>query len=579
MLPFVISMAALEVIMTQAEFTSQSRSEFKCEFRSEFESLPTPAEMSLWDSRATALGLPEFLLMENASREAFHVLRECYAADGNGCYRGKGSRGNGSLEGCRVLLFMGKGNNGGDAAALARHMLDAGAVPLVVHTAPLETYAPTPAEHARVAAACGVPFMHVDQWIERQMESIQSPTGALIADIIIDGLLGTGFRGQLRALELRLVEYINASAPHAFVLSLDIPSGLNGLTGLPCPEAVRSHATVTFEAAKPGLILHRAKPFTGALHVRPIGIPACIKQDHPASFRKLGTNWTAALPSVQTMAHKGLAGHVLVAGGSVAYPGAAHLAALGAARTGAGLVSVAAPGELAEKIRAHDACLMPLALPSASSNTEAWTPKAANALAPLLAQLACAHGALVLGPGLGRNPDTTAFVACALALPRPHTVVDADALHHVVPALLRHTDILTPHPGEAAHLLRLSTTDVQADRFATLEKLKDIAPCVWVLKGEGTLIGQRGEATVISPYSVPTLAVGGSGDVLAGCCAALLAQGLSPLMAACVGVRLHAEAGLLLVAEFSGRGNSALHIAEALPRALHTACQRRQNRA
>lgn len=551
-----------------------------------FESLPTPAEMSLWDRRATALGLPEFLLMENASREAVHVLRAGFASHG-----GRAA----SLEGCRVLLFMGKGNNGGDAAALARHLLDAGALPLVIHTAPLDSCAPTPAEHVRVAAACGVPFVHVDQWLN-QLEAPFSgefrTTHCLAADIVVDGLLGTGFSGTLRPLEQRLVEIINSCARHAFVFALDIPSGLNGLTGLPCPEAVRAHATVTFEAAKPGLVLPSAQPFIGKLHVRPIGIPACVKADHPASFRLLDAHWATALPPIAAMAHKGLAGHVLVAGGSRAYPGAARLAALGACRAGAGLVTVTAPGELAELIRAGDACLMPLSLPSSSADQTAWTPKSAEALAPLLARLSRnvgalapmhgsfphGHGALVLGPGLGRGPDCAAFVASVLGLPRPHTIIDADALHNLIPAMLRPTDILTPHPGEAARLLRMSTTEVQADRFAALEKLKDMAPCVWVLKGEGTLIGQRGEATLISPHSVPTLAVGGSGDVLAGCCAALLAQNLSPFMAACLGVRLHVEAGIRLADEFPRRGNTAEHIADALPRAVYPACQEKENR-
>lgn len=552
-----------------------------------FESLPTPAEMSLWDRRAIALGLPELLLMENASREAFHVLREAFAA-----YTSQTGSLKSLLKGCKILLVMGKGNNGGDAAALARHLLDAGASPLVVHTAPLEAYAPTPAEHARVAAACGVPFVHVDRWMEQwkdlRFEMPDSDSGRsvrssgsnfFVPEILIDGLLGTGFNGELRLPEQRLVQIMNACARHAFVLALDIPSGLNGLTGLPCPDAVRAHATVTFEAAKPGLVLPSARPFTGELHVRPIGIPACVKKDHPASFRQLDEHWAMALPPVSAIAHKGLAGHVLVAGGSRAYPGAARLAARGAARTGAGLVSVAAPGELSELIRAGEACLMPIALPVPASGTDAWTPKAAEALAPMLGQLAAGHGALVLGPGLGRGQDNAAFVTSVLALPRPHTVIDADALHDLQPAMLRHTDILTPHPGEAARLLHMSNAEVQSDRFAALEKLKDMAPCVWVLKGEGTLIGQRGEATLISPDSVPTLAVGGSGDVLAGCCATLLAQGLSPFMAACLGVRLHVEAGRLLEDECPRRGNSAEQIADALPRAGRPACQKKKNRA
>lgn len=511
-----------------------------------FEALPTPAEMNRWDAEATALGLPALMLMENASREALHVLREEMTAR------------NELLEGQRVLLFMGGGNNGGDAAALARHLLDAGAAPLVVHTRPLDSYAPTPAEHIRVAAACGVPFLSVERWKEHPSEA------AMVPQIIVDGLLGTGFSGTLRPVERELVETINRLRDRCLVLALDIPSGLSGLSGLPCPEAIRAHATVTFEAAKPGLVLPWAESFTGTLHIRSIGIPARIRLAHPPTYNKLGNNWREALPPPSSVAHKGLAGHVLVAGGSAFYPGAATLAAAGAQRSGAGLVTLATPAPVMELVRAGNPHFMPRALP-----TENWNAHAAASLRPILAELAASRrAALVLGPGLGRGTDEAALVAAVLATARPRTVVDADALHGLDPQSLRASDILTPHPGEAAHLLGVETATVQADRFAAIDQLMALAPCVWVLKGECTLVGQRGRPVTLLPFRIPTLAVGGSGDVLAGCCGALLAQGLPPFAAACLAARLHCEAGLLLGQRFPGRGNTALDIADTIPRAF-----------
>lgn len=513
-----------------------------------FEALPTPAEMNRWDQEAEALGLPAFVLMENASREALHVLRTAYHHP---------------LPGKRVLLFMGGGNNGGDAAALARHLLDAGAEPLVVHTRPLDHYATTPAEHIRVAAACGVPFMTADTWLN-------APTRT--PDIMVDGLLGTGFTGPLRSMEHQLVQAVNARCADAFVLALDIPSGLSALSGLPRPEAVRAHATVSFEAAKPGLVLPKALPFTGQLHVRPIGIPTRVKVAHPASYRRLTDDWPKALPPVDSMAHKGRAGHVLVVGGSPAYPGAARLAAAGATRTGAGLVTVAAPAPLVEQIRAGDPCLMPHALP-----TDSWNAAAAENLRPVLTQLAAnSWAALVLGPGLGRDADAMAFIAAVLQQPRPCAVIDADALYDLDLESLQKTDVLTPHPGEAARILGCESRDVQADRPAALERLMTLAPCVWVLKGEGTLIGQHGHPITVIPHHVPLLAVGGSGDVLAGCCAAILAQagaqigaqGLPTLTAACLAATLHCAAGQSLTHNFPRRGNTAMDIADAIPHAL-----------
>ena len=210
-----------------------------------FAPLPSPAEMSGWDRAAIDLGLPELLLMENASREALHVL----------------SAETGQMPGKRVLLFMGGGNNGGDAACLARHLHDGGAEVLVLHTRPLGAYRGVTGQHVRLARRCGVAFAPAAGWPEKYRNtpwdvyadaSVCERGGP---DIVVDGILGTGFSGSLRPLELGLVARINALAQRAFIFSLDIPSGLSGLTGRPCPVAVRAHATVTFEAAKPGLVL------------------------------------------------------------------------------------------------------------------------------------------------------------------------------------------------------------------------------------------------------------------------------------------------------------------------------------
>ncbi len=516
-------------------------------------SLPTPAEMSHWDRAAAALGLPELLLMENASREALHVLRLVRPR----------------LEGRRILAFMGSGNNGGDAACLARHLQDEGAEVLVVHTRPLSTCRGAAGRHVRLARRCGVRFVPA---ASRAAAVRNNPELApwRRPDLVIDGLLGTGFSGTLRPPVSELVREINELRDRAFILALDIPSGLSGLTGRPCPDAVRAHATVTFEAAKPGTVLPEAAPYVGRLYVRRIGIPGPAKVEHPASFRLLGPDLGAALPGAEQFLHKGMAGHVLVAGGSPGLTGAPHLAALGALRAGAGLVTAAAPTALCAAIKAGSPDIMTLFLGNeAQRTTEAWSPDLLPALLPLLRRCSAA----VVGPGLGRSATAAAFVGSLLAVAdRPPCVVDADALHALAVNpdflyLLRPGDVLTPHPGEAGLLLGLSSAEVQADRFAALEQLKAKTPGVWVLKGAGTLIGRQGDPSVVSPYHVPALAVGGSGDVLAGCTAALIAQGMAPFLAACAGVLLHAEAGLVAAQNRPQRGNTAADIADALPSA------------
>jgi NAD(P)H-hydrate epimerase len=513
------------------------------DFAASLPPLPLPREMRLWDAGAVALGLPEALLMENAGRAAFDVLRQ-HVPD---------------IARERIWLFMGGGNNGGDAACLARHLLDAGARVLVLHTTPLGACRGAAARHMRVAKAAGVSFAP----LRRRMPD-NAPA------ILVDGLTGAGLSGDLRPPLRELVEKIN-NLPARFVFALDIPSGLNGLTGLPSPVAVRADATVSFAAAKPGLVLPWARAFTGRLHVREIGIPACVRSQAPCSARLLDARCLAHLPKIPENAHKNRFGHVLVIGGIPQYSGAAHLAARAALRSGAGLVSVAAPAAAAEQIKNGLPEIMTLPLGKPGSPT--WP----DALPEKLLELLSRCSALVIGPGLGRGRDARSFLSGALSLPgRPPAVIDADALTLLAgnAQLLRciaEGDIVTPHPGEAAALLGTTAPAVQADRVAALHALCRLLPCAVILKGAGSLAGKTGSPVLISPYDIPQLAVGGSGDVLAGCLGAFLACGRTSaeasLSVAGTGLALHALAGLECASSYPGRGNTAGEIADAVPRA------------
>ncbi len=525
-----------------------------------FSPLPTPAEMSAWDRAAVTLGVPECVLMENAAREALHVLVQEY----------------GSLSEKTVLLFMGAGNNGGDAACLARHLLDAGARPTVLHTRPLFACRGTAGRHVRLAKRCGVRFVPLPAG---DAPSLPRPVGHELPHIVVDGLLGTGFSGHLRPREQHVIEMINILGERSFVFALDIPSGLCGLTGRILPVAVRAQATVTFEAAKPGLVLPEAAPWTGRLHVRPIGIPRCVRESLPPSFQKLERSAAAHLPRPAPCWHKGNAGRVLIIGGSDGpdggLVGAPHLAALAALRSGAGLVSVAAPAGLCTAIKA--ACPDIMTRPLGSSEVCGWSPVLKEQALRELREC----DAAVIGPGMGRQPETIAFLHDILCDPvdRPPLVIDADALRalgseYTDPGtgsdLIRFCDVLTPHPGEAGFLLGMSAAAIQADRVAAIRRLRELAPGIWLLKGAGTLVMGGGPLT-IAPFAQATLAVGGSGDVLAGCLATLLAQlprqENSAFLAACLAVLVHAEAGRFLAHRFPLRGNTASEIAESLPAA------------
>ena len=219
--------------------------------------LPTPSEMAEWDRETINSGIPGMVLMEAASREAFDVLAEEF----------------GPVRGAVVHCFAGSGNNGGDAFALGRQLHEHGAEVTLFHTKQADRYSGDAKANLSWAMGLGVSCVHMDG---TDVSRLSQP------DIIIDGLLGTGFDGELSPAFLNLVRTINRLGERAFVLSLDIPSGLNGSTGLPCPEAVLADATTTFQAAKLGLAMPGAARFTGALHVRPIGITDAAREKPPA---------------------------------------------------------------------------------------------------------------------------------------------------------------------------------------------------------------------------------------------------------------------------------------------------------
>ncbi|MCG8529232.1 MAG: NAD(P)H-hydrate dehydratase [Desulfovibrionales bacterium] len=506
--------------------------------------LPTPAEMNNWDSQAiNTYGIREEILMENASREALHVLLELV----------------GSVAKKQILVFMGSGNNGGDAAALARHLHNMQANVLLLHTKPVRAYSSTTGYHFRLARTIGTPHRYITPANQQQILRAIQP------DIIVDGLLGTGMRGTLSEDKAALIQQINKMGEKAVVFSIDIPSGMNGLLGTVSPVAVRADATVTFEAAKVGLMMPEASLWTGDVHVRSIGIPSQVQQDYAPSHVGLTRSILSHRAEVQPAMHKGTAGRVLIIGGSEGLTGAPQLAALGAMRSGAGYATVATPATLTHEIKQGHPEI--ITLPVGNSNE--WPDNMPEALLSAIAQA----DSLVVGPGMGRSAAATAFLRSLLGIQRPPSIFDADALYHLsqdknLLQSLSEEDVITPHPGEMAALCNTEVQTIQADRLAYSQHLATDFAGVTVLKGACSCIAQRETQVAISPFSTPTLAVAGSGDVLAGVIGAHLAQGLPARLSACLGVYEHGLAGAYLENEFPFRGNLPQEIAEALPKAL-----------
>lgn len=369
--------------------------------------------------------------------------------------------------------------------------------------------------------------------------------------VIVDALLGTGISGEVRPAYAEAIEQINqAGLP---VLAVDIPSGLEADTGAILGSAVRAALTVTFIGVKQGLLSGRGPALCGELIFAGLGVPESVYAQVPSECRRFVlAEALSALPSRAEDAHKGDFGHVMIIGGDTGYGGAAIMAAEAAARTGAGLVSLATRPEHVAPALTRRPELMVCGVTSGQE------------LEPWLAR----PTVLVVGPGLGQSPWSEQMLQQALQSGLP-VVLDADALnllaaHRPAVAEARNNWILTPHPGEAARLLQSGTAEVQRDRFAAVATLQQRYGGAVILKGAGSLMRSVEGPTELINAGNPGMASGGMGDVLSGILGGLLAQGLSVTQAAVLGAGLHAEAADLAVGDWGERSLLATDLVPAL---------------
>jgi len=413
----------------------------------------------------------------------------------------------------RWVVICGPGNNGGDGYVVARHALAAGLGVDLLQLGDLGRVKGDALHHLELARLAG-------------LES--RPFGPLpvAADLIIDALLGTGLDREVSGALRQAIEAMNSHP--APVISADIPSGLNADSGAEMGCSVQAAATLTFIALKQGLFTGVGPDRAGRLFFDTLDVPARVYASSIASARRLDWGRMAStLPRRGRSAHKGDSGHVLVVGGAPGFAGAARLAGEGALRSGAGLVSMATHPAHAALIGLSRPELMCHAVASAGD----------------LAALAEKASVIAIGPGLGQSDWGLGLFDAVTAIGKP-LVVDADALNLLArnPRRLPQA-VITPHPGEAARLLGMSTAAVQADRFAAVEALRSRYAPVALLKGAGTLIAADGnKPPALCSAGNPGMASGGMGDVLTGIIASLMAQGIEPACAAELGVTLHATA-------------------------------------
>jgi NAD(P)H-hydrate epimerase len=425
-----------------------------------------------------------------------------------------------------VAVVCGKGNNGGDGLVVARLLREAGREAAVLLSSPPEEVGGD--ARANLERLPGPPPLGFDQL-----------RGSLASSAaVVDALLGTGFEGEPRGAVAEAIAQINAAERP--VVSVDVPSGVDASTGVVAGAAVRAAVTATFHAAKPGLWIRPGKACAGEVLLIDIGIP----RGAPAagSIGLIAPTVLWLLPRRQPDGTKFTSGHVLVVGGSRGLTGAPRMSAGASMRAGAGYVTVCVPASQQPVIAADERPeLMTRPLPD---DGEGLTPEGVEQV------LAAAErgGALALGPGLGRRDRALAFARELARRARVPMVLDADGLNAHAGQLeeLAGRDaptVLTPHAGELARLLGIDSAAVERERLRHARAAAVAAGAVLVLKGDDTLIADPEGRVAVSPGGSPALATAGTGDVLTGVIAALLAQRLEPFAAAAAGVCLHAAAG------------------------------------
>ncbi|MBK7187636.1 MAG: NAD(P)H-hydrate dehydratase [bacterium] len=541
----------------------------------------TAKQMAAIDRAAIDGGVPASELMERAGRAlADHVLEFVaeHADSGHGHDHGHDhdhdhdhghdhACGDSACEGheggcdeaggATVLVVCGKGNNGGDGLVVARLVHEEGLAAIVLLLAgPKELSREALKNLERLPDGVEVVAPPPEAWVEAYDELSGEAT------VVVDAVLGTGKQGALGRELAALFRAMNDAAVPT--LAVDVPSGVNGDDGTVDPVAVAADVTVTIGLPKLGLLLPPGRDYAGRLEVVDIGFdPAvCAKLAGPWHWLQR-QEYLGLLPPRPTSVHKGQCGSLVVLAGSRSYGGAAHLAALGGLRSGAGLVTVAAPVGLETALR--------VALPEALVRPLAET--AAGTLAPPEARdvdaLLAGADALVIGPGLGDDPATDAWVRDLLLRSTLPMVVDADGLNAlarggVAPAFGGRQVVLTPHPGEFARLAGLPVAEVAARRLELAAWAAETWGAVVVLKGSPAFIGVPGEGAFVNATGDDALARGGSGDVLAGLIAGLLAQGLPARDAALLGCYVHGLAGTAAAREMSSRGVLVREVAAAI---------------
>lgn len=506
--------------------------------------LVTAKEMKALDVQAqNDYAMPGILLMDNAAQAVAEAVHEALTA----------------LEGERVVIFCGGGNNGGDGLGAARWLQSYGvSVRAFVVGAALDAVQGDAAMELAMFTKAGgrvEALSTEDDWVLAELAASK-------ADVLVDALLGTGFHGELEGDVLRACELLNKS--EKYILAVDVPTGVNADNGAVSKNAVRADHTVTMALVKTGLLLYPGREYCGDIELADISMPVKLVEEYQSDkYRLTDEIVRELLPLRKANAHKGDAGRVVICAGSPGYTGAAALASDAAVKAGAGLVSLYTP------LSSRDVLAIKLTEVMVHGLLERMPGILGGGAASDVASSAEAADVLAIGPGLGTSESTQEAVRTILQKITTPVVIDADALtalagHTEILAAMQAQKVLTPHPGEMARLTGLEIAEIEADRINIAKKYAEQWQAIVVLKGAPTVIGCPNGTVYVNSTGNSSLATGGSGDVLTGIIAGLAAQEISLQEAAICGVYLHG-----LAAELTGIdiGLAAGELSALLPQA------------
>ena len=493
-------------------------------------------------------GIPSLLLMENAGRGVAQVAGGRF----------------GPLRGEHVLIFCGKGNNGGDGFVVARHLLNAGARITIVLLAS--------ARELKGDAKTNFDILKRLQKTNSELLSMMPFTKALLsklpkARVIIDAIFGTGFSGAVRGTYLTAIEWINRQGVP--VLAVDIPSGVDGTTGVVINTAVKATCTATFGLLKTGLLCNQGQDHVGDLDVIDISIPDVVRRSRTLkTYLVEAGDLRSQLPHRPSTAHKYSVGKVFILAGSKGFTGAAYLCATAALRAGTGAVILGTPESVYPILgrRLTETIVTPL-----PSTGEGSVAQAARRI--IEEKLAWADVA-VIGPGLSTNAETQDLLVSLLLEYEGRLVIDADALRAIARIGMKHLKrlkssfVLTPHSGELARLIDIPAKEIEINRIAVAREAASMSRATIVLKGGPTAVGADDGSVFLNSTGNPGMATVGSGDVLAGIVASLWAQGMEGPVAAYCGVYLHGLAGDFARDAYGERSVVAQDLIDKLPAAI-----------